>query len=116
MMATTPTLGDKPIEQHYRETMQAIASALDGVLNEGKSGKDRETGFVLMVYPFGNLAAGDARCNYISNGADRKDVVALMKEMIARSAPRTNIACCRWAWRSAPRCSVSPFSPATYSR
>ena len=37
-----------------------------------------------MVYPFGNLASGDARCNYISNGADRKDVVALMKEMIAR--------------------------------
>lgn len=78
------TLGDAPIQQRYRETMNAIAGALDDVLNEGKAGAERETGFVLLVYPFGNLAGGDARCNYISNGADRKDVVTLMKEMIAR--------------------------------
>lgn len=33
-----------------------------------------------------NLIDGhtDGRCNYISNGADRNDVVVLMKEMIAR--------------------------------
>ena len=32
-------------------------------------------------FPFGDHSG---RCNYISNGADRKDVVTLMKKMIAR--------------------------------
>jgi hypothetical protein len=43
-------------------------------------GADRPTGFVLMVFPFSDKG----RCNYISNGADRRDIVTLMKEMIAR--------------------------------
>jgi hypothetical protein len=34
-----------------------------------------------MVFPFEGF---DGRCNYISNGADRRDIVLLMKEMIAR--------------------------------
>jgi hypothetical protein len=80
----TERLGDAPIEPRLYELMNAIARGLDDVLNGDKKGKDRPNGFVLMVYPFENLAHGDARCNYISNGADRKDVVALMKEMIAR--------------------------------
>jgi hypothetical protein len=37
---------------------------------------------VLLVFPFGD-AEGN-RCNFISNGADRKDIVVLFKEMIAR--------------------------------
>lgn len=78
----TSTLGDGPIQDEYRATMNAVAQALDVAFNGDKHGVDRPTGFVLMVYPFGN--AGTGRCNYISNGADRKDVVALMKEMIAR--------------------------------
>lgn len=77
-------LGDAPIEPRLHETMNAIARGLDETLNGDAKGAERKNGFVLMVYPFGNLANGDARCNYISNGADRKDVVALMKEMIAR--------------------------------
>jgi hypothetical protein len=83
-MAKDDQLGDAPIQKQYHQQMVAIASALDDVLNDGARGKDRQTGFVLMVYPFGNLANGDARCNYISNGADRRDVVTMMKEMIAR--------------------------------
>lgn len=78
----TNTLGDGPIQDEYRATMNAVAQALDVAFNGDKHGADRPTGFVLMVYPFGNVGTG--RCNYISNGADRKDVVALMKEMIAR--------------------------------
>jgi hypothetical protein len=39
---------------------------------------------VLMVFPFSGFEKGDTRCNYISNGADRNDVVTLMKEMITR--------------------------------
>lgn len=77
-------LGDRPIQPQFREQMNAVAHALDDVFNDGRRGADRDVGFVLMVYPIGNLANGDARCNYISNGADRNDVVALMKEMIAR--------------------------------
>jgi hypothetical protein len=35
-----------------------------------------------MVYSYGEAENGS--CNYISNGASRRDVVLLMKEMIAR--------------------------------
>ena len=78
----TERLGDAPIQEKYRETMNAVAQALDSMFNGEAKGGDRETGFVLMLFPFGN--ADWARCNYISNGANRKDVVNLMKEMIAR--------------------------------
>ena len=77
-------LGDAPIEARYHAMMNAVAQALDRVFNGDAKGRDRQTGFVLMVYPFAEFDNGDSRCNYISNGADRKDVVVLMKEMIAR--------------------------------
>jgi len=76
-------LGDGPIQQEYRERMNAVARGLDEIFNGDAKGNDRKTGFVLLVFPFGEAAAKD-RCNFISNGADRRDVVALMKEMIAR--------------------------------
>ena len=75
-------LGDAPIEPQYVKQMKAIAQVLNETFNGDLKGKDRPTGFVLMVFPFGD--AFDGRCNYISNGADRKDIVTLMKEMIAR--------------------------------
>lgn len=74
-------LGDAPVEQEYHDKMVAIVQVLDEYFNEGKKGDDRQTGFVIMVFPFGDT---EGRCNYMSNGADRKDVVTLMKEMIAR--------------------------------
>lgn len=77
----TNQLGDAPIEQKYREQMQAIAHVLDETFNGEAKGSARKTGFVLLVFPFGDHGG---RCNYISNGADRKDVVALMKEQIKR--------------------------------
>lgn len=83
-MTRPPELGDQPIQDQYLQKMNDLARDLDQIFNDGLRGPDRRTGFVLMVFPFGNLAKGDARCNYISNGADRKDVVALMKEMIGR--------------------------------
>lgn len=75
-------LGDAPITEEYRERMKATAEGLDKVFNGDLRGKDKKTGFVLMVFPYGETASG--RCNYISNGADRRDIVTLMKEMIAR--------------------------------
>ena len=79
-------LGDQPIEQQYRKRMQKLAEDLDKVFNGDVRGHERKTGFVLMVYPFTNDdgTGTDGRCNYITNGANRKDVVLLMKEMIMR--------------------------------
>jgi hypothetical protein len=73
-------LGDAPIEEQYHNKMVAVAQSLDTLFNGNEP--DRKTGFVLMVFPFGDAAGG--RCNYISNGSDRNEVVVLMKEMIAR--------------------------------
>ena len=74
-------IGDAPIETAYRAKMNALAEGLDEILNDGIKGPNRETGFVLLVFPFG---AKDGRCNYISNGADRRDIVVMLKEQIAR--------------------------------
>ena len=74
-------LGDAPIEEKHHDTMNALAGALDRTFNGGARGDDRQTGFVLLVFPFGST---DGRCNFISNGADREDIVVLFKEMIAR--------------------------------
>lgn len=73
-------LGDGPVEESLHDKMVATTKALDEMFN-GKQGNDRTTGFVLMVFPFGDHSG---RCNYMSNGADRRDVVTLMREMIAR--------------------------------
>ena len=74
-------LGDAPVEEQYHDRMTAIVRALDETLNGSAKGADRSVGFVLMVFPFGSI---DGRCNYMSNGADRRDIVILMREMIAR--------------------------------
>ena len=75
-------LGDLPIQSQYHEQMNAVAKGLDQIFNGEAHGPDRKTGFVLLIFPFGESDSG--RCNFISNGADRRDVVTLMKEMIAR--------------------------------
>jgi hypothetical protein len=78
-------LGDKPVEPEYREMMNAVAKGLDKIFNGDAHGNDRKTGFVLLVFKFKDHDHSvDPRCNFISNGADRKDIVILMKEMIAR--------------------------------
>lgn len=74
-------LGDAPIEERHHAQITAIVQTLDKVFNGDKHGNDREVGFVLMVFPFGDRSG---RCNYASNGADRRDIVTLMREMIAR--------------------------------
>jgi hypothetical protein len=70
-----------PIELKHRAKMQAIATALDQQFNPGLKGKDRKVGFVLLVFPYNEISTG---CNYISNGADRKDMVVLFKDLAAR--------------------------------
>lgn len=92
-MMSDRQLGDGPIEEQHRRMMITVVHALDEMFNgenaapraKGEADK-RETGFVLLVFPFDETATrgGSSRCNFISNGADRKDIVALFKEMIAR--------------------------------
>lgn len=76
---TEHRLGDAPIEPEYIDKMNALAHMLDEFFNGEAKGHDRQNGFILMVFKFGD----DGRCNYISN-ADRKDVVTLLKEQIKR--------------------------------
>ncbi len=71
-------LGSKPIEPTYVEKMNDLAHAIDTIFN-GKDTKKKETGFILMVFPF---TGHEGRCNYISN-AQREDVITLLKEQLA---------------------------------
>jgi len=70
-------IGDGPVEDEYLKVMEALARATDKVLNGDARGVDRENGFVLLGHKEG-------RCNYISNGVNRQDIVVMMKEQIAR--------------------------------
>ena len=78
----TERLGDAPIDPEYRRTMNSIMGILDEAFNPGQVGKDRKVGLVLLVFPFGEAANG--RCNYISNGASRKDMIALLRAQANR--------------------------------
>lgn len=78
---TDNTIGDQPIEPRYLKEMKDIAGFLDRLFNGGVQHPNKTTGFVLLVFPFGEKLG---RCNYISNGADRRDIVTLLREQIAR--------------------------------
>lgn len=80
-MSKPEQLGDAPIEEQFRTKMNIVARSLDEIFNGEDRGKERKVGFVLLVFPYGS---GEGRCNYISNGADRKDIVTMMKEQIKR--------------------------------
>jgi hypothetical protein len=60
--------------------MNSVARMLDEAFN-GPRGGSRPVGFVLLVFPFGT---NDERCNYISNGANRDDIVKLLREQANR--------------------------------
>lgn len=78
---TDHQLGDQPIEQRFLKKMNDVARGLDQVFNGELTGNHRKVGFVLLVFPFGDRSG---RCNYISNGADRADIVTLFKGQIKR--------------------------------
>lgn len=80
-MSNKHQLGDAPIEPEYRKSMEAVAKAIDQVFNGDTRGAERKVGFVLLLFEYGETKG---RANYISNGADRKDIVALFREQIKR--------------------------------
>lgn len=59
----------------------SLAQGIDEALNGNAKGNARKVGFVLLVFPY---EGHEGRANYISNGADRRDIVVLMKGQIKR--------------------------------
>ena len=84
-------LGDRPIEARHHRMMNTLAQTLDELFNGEATGADRQTGFVLMVFPFGN---GEGRANYISN-ANRADIagkrIILVDDSIVRGTTSIKI-------------------------
>jgi TolB-like protein len=74
------TLGDAPVQPELMQIMNSLAHGIDEILNGQK--RPKQTGFVLMVFPFEEVQ-GEGRCNYISN-AQRDDIVVMLKEQIKR--------------------------------
>lgn len=72
-------LGDKPIQPDYIERMNLCMKAVDQAFNGDV--KPKHVGVVMLVFPYRDT---DGRCNFISNGADRKDLIVLFKELISR--------------------------------
>jgi len=82
--ASTPpdqSLGDAPNEERYRNKLIGAMQGLDLIFNGAAKGADRAVGLVLLLFPFGER---DGRCNYISNGADRRDIAVLFREQARR--------------------------------
>ena len=76
------TMAD-PIQRRHHEGMNELARFIDVTLNgRRRPGVARNIGFVLLVAEFGKIDGG--RVNYISNG-DRADMIAMMKEYVARA-------------------------------
>ena len=77
----THQYGDASVEEEYRQYMITIMKTLDELVNPGQKAPNKETAIVVMMFPYGD---GPGRCNYMSNGVSRKDMVTLFKEQIAR--------------------------------
>jgi hypothetical protein len=76
-------MSNAPIQPDYRDMMRKIAEAIDEGFNGNR--KPKKVGFVLLTAEFGKIDGG--RVNYISNG-ERDDMIAMMKEWIARAEGR----------------------------
>lgn len=73
------------VEKEYVQKMQELARFLDFSFNEEVGHKTRAVGFCLLIFRFDEAKRG--RMNYISN-ADRKDMIAALKELIAQMEGR----------------------------
>lgn len=70
-----------PIEPAQHALMNELARKLDQFFNGKDRGPDRQWGFVLLSFRFGEQEGG--RINYISN-AEREDMIVGLKELLAR--------------------------------
>jgi hypothetical protein len=69
------------IEMTMSEAMQNLAAALDRILNGEKvaTGGERNNGFILLVFPYGDQSGMASR---ISNGVATTDVMRIFEEQI----------------------------------
>jgi hypothetical protein len=74
---------EQSIQNQYTVLMNDLGRFLDNRFNPDSI---RHTGFALLVFPFGQ-PNDDHRVNYISN-VNREDMLACMKEFIARAEGR----------------------------
>lgn len=69
-----------PIQEHLRDEANAIAQALDQVLNGDE--RPKKVGFMLLMFDFDGPKSD--RINYIAN-CERRDAINSLKEFIARA-------------------------------
>ena len=69
---------EPPVDARSREALHELGRELDRRLNCGR-GRDDETGYVMLVFPFGRAAAPQL----LMNGAKRRDLIALLRATIA---------------------------------
>ncbi len=74
-----------PIDPAFRAKMNALAKHLDGFFNGTAVTDSRKVGFALFMFEFEKFDGG--RVNYISN-ADRENMIAAVKEWLARAEGR----------------------------
>ena len=73
-------MNDQPeIKMSMKDAMDALAMSLDHILNGQTKGEPRKSGFVLLLFPYDDKSG---MCNYVSNGADRHDIVRMFKKQI----------------------------------
>jgi hypothetical protein len=70
----------QPIEPKHRDLMVNIMGALDHAFNGKAKGAAKKTGIVLLTFDYGDAG----RFNYISNGADRRDMAKMFREQAAK--------------------------------
>lgn len=75
------TLGDGPNDPRFADLMVQVMGAVDQTFNGSARGKDKKVGIVMLVFEYGEA---EGRCNYISNGAGRKDIAVMLREQAAR--------------------------------
>jgi len=79
---------EQPIEPVLQKLMKDIGYLLKGALKEATAGQPYEYGFCLLMFATGeHPEKADMRMNYISS-ANRADMLAAMKEFIARNEGR----------------------------
>lgn len=76
---------EQPIEPVLRALMNDIGRMIGGALKEAVKSTGEEYGFALLM--FGCKGDESSRMNYIAN-VDRADMLAAMKEFIARNEGR----------------------------
>lgn len=72
-----------PIQAQHHAKMNDLAKAIDTFFNG--DAQPKRIGFCLLMAEFGKIDGG--RVNYISN-ADRADMIAMVKEWLARAESR----------------------------